>query len=179
MAPGDENVRDRYFNGVLAVDLRCGVLEIFTWTFRPIPPCRLGLLSPSSLLQLCVGLRGYGWNWSPPKSRAPQEWCPTSSATRLVIATTLSLLLYSILYDVVHIHIQYIAPGPWQSPWGAPILPPSGYPNPRPPTSLSSPASSSIPPYRSSTTHPPSLVSPFSANYPASGHLCMIASVKY
>ncbi|KAK0452706.1 hypothetical protein EV421DRAFT_924466 [Armillaria borealis] len=129
LAPGEENVRDRYFNDVLVLSMALCSSRIVTWTFTPTPPCRLDLPSPSSPLQLCLSLRGYGWNWGLPKSRAPREWRPTSSVTRFIIATVLSALFHTILYDVVLIHIEYIAPGTWQSPWGAPILPPSGYPN--------------------------------------------------
>ncbi|PBK90254.1 hypothetical protein ARMGADRAFT_969554 [Armillaria gallica] len=129
LAPGEENVRDRYFNDVLVLSMALCSSRIVTWTFTPVPPCRLGLSSPSSPLQLCLSLRGYGWNWGLPKSRAPREWRPTSSVTRFVIATVFSVFFHTILYDIVLIHIEYVAPGTWQSPWGAPILPPSGYPN--------------------------------------------------
>ncbi|KAK0220523.1 hypothetical protein IW262DRAFT_1385195 [Armillaria fumosa] len=129
LAPGDENVKDRYFNVVLVLSMALCSSRIITWTFTPTPPCRLDVLSPSSPLQLCLSLRGYGWNWGPPKNRAPREWRPTSSAVHFVIATVLSLLFHIVMYDIVLIHIEYIAPGTWQPPWGAPVLPPSGYPN--------------------------------------------------
>lgn len=129
LAPGEANVRNRWFNNNLVMAMAVYSSRIVTWTFAPTPPCRLDPSSPSSPLQLCLSLRGYGWNWGIPKSRAPTEWRPTSSVTRFVIATNLSILFHIILFDILLIHIEYIAPGTWQSPLGAPIFPASGYPN--------------------------------------------------
>ncbi|KAG7444776.1 uncharacterized protein BT62DRAFT_970713 [Guyanagaster necrorhizus] len=129
LAPGEENARNRYFNDVLVLSMTLCSSRIIVWTFSPTPPRRLDPSLPSSALQLCLSLRGYGWNWGPPQSRAPQEWRPTSSVMRFVTATVLSVIFHTILYDLVLIQIECIAPGTWQSPWGTPILPPSGYPN--------------------------------------------------
>ncbi|KAK0204442.1 hypothetical protein DFS33DRAFT_1320139 [Desarmillaria ectypa] len=129
LAPGEENVRERYLNDVLLHSMVLCSSRIVTWTFTRTPPHRLDLSFPSSPLQLCLNLRGYGWNWGPPKIRAPREWRPTSSIARFVIATVLSVLFHMIIFDIVLIQIEYIAPGTWQSPRGAPFLPPSGYPN--------------------------------------------------
>ncbi|KAK0474246.1 hypothetical protein IW261DRAFT_1651029 [Armillaria novae-zelandiae] len=129
LAPGKENMRDRYFNDVLVVPFHGLVLVTYHLDLRTNTTLSTGPTITFIASPTLPESSGYGWNWGIPKNRAPREWRPTSSVTRFAIATVLSLLFHVILYDVVLIHIEYIAPGTWKSPWGAPILPPSGYPN--------------------------------------------------
>jgi len=74
--------------------------------------------------ELCLNLRGYGWNWSA-GLKTPPETRPTSSTAAFIVPTFVSLIMHIMVFDFIHYFVQWFAPSTLGSAKGGTIFDPS------------------------------------------------------
>ena len=82
------------------------------------------LQAANDALELCLNLRGCGWNWST-GLRVPLETRPTSSTAAFILPTFASLVFNSLVFDVTQYFIQWLDPLTIGAPKGGTIFDPT------------------------------------------------------
>lgn len=118
------NDRLIYWNQGLVLILMVMGMRAIAWSFQRKPFRRVTVTTsqveatqtPSSIIQLAIdafelilNLRGCGWNWSK-GLKLPPETRPTSSTAAFILSIFISLILYTVIFDVFHYSVQWFSP---------------------------------------------------------------------
>jgi len=115
--------RLRYWNQGLVLILTSMAMRSIVWSFQRKPFRRVTTVdvdddtqAPPNFKQVAIdaadltlNMRGCGWNW-PIGIKIPLETRPTSSTTAFVTATSTSLALHIVVFDITHYSVQWFAP---------------------------------------------------------------------